>query len=72
MYICTWLEHCPPLFREVLRIEAETPAELLAGVALALRKGKIQPGHEMAIIQCPPGEGSDLRAAIQELMVQRM
>jgi hypothetical protein len=72
MYICTWLEHCPPLFREVLRIEAETRAELLAGVALALHKGKIQPNYEMAIIRCPPGEGAELRAAIQELMVQRM
>jgi hypothetical protein len=70
VYIVAWLHHRPATIHEVLRIEAATPDELLAGTASALRKKRIKPSHELAILQCPPGEAAALRANLEELMQQ--
>ncbi|WP_159716163.1 hypothetical protein [Geminicoccus flavidas] len=54
----------------MLRIEAATPDELLAGAASALHKKRIKPSHKLAILQCPPGKAAELRADLEELMQQ--
>jgi len=70
MFVVAWIRHSPPLLHEVCRIAAMTRPELLAGVASALRKKRIQPGLELAIIDCPPSEDAELRDEIEMLMAQ--
>ncbi|WP_191057517.1 hypothetical protein [Geminicoccus harenae] len=68
VYVIAWIRRDPPTLREILRIVALSRPELLFGVASALRKGRIQPGLELAIIDCPPGEAGALRGEIEERM----
>jgi len=62
------IRRAPPRLQEVLRIDALSRPELLFGVASALRRGRIAPGLELAIIDCPDGEAPALRAEIEARM----
>jgi hypothetical protein len=59
MYRVSWIYRLLGEDHEVHQVEAATRDDLMAGVAAALRKGRIKPSHEVRILQCPDRDDAD-------------